>query len=93
MAPDSNVSTQRGGKVVLLSDTYGGKKQDKKIAEEENYEFSSESILWQNTGFQGYAPEGVTVKQPKKKPRRAALSDEQKRENQAVFSVRVEVES
>lgn len=88
----NNVITQRGGKVVFLSDTYEGKKHDKKIADEEGYKFPSESTLWQDTGFQGYAPKGVKVKQPQKKPRKAELSDEQKQENQAISKVRVEVE-
>ena len=88
----NNVITHRGGKVVFLSDTYEGKKHDKKIADEEGYEFPSESTLWQDTGFQGYAPAGVKVRQPKKKPRKAELSNQQKQENQAISRVRVEVE-
>jgi hypothetical protein len=88
----NNVITQRGGKVVFLSDTYEGKKHDKKIADEEGYEFPSESTLWQDTGFQGYAPEEVKVRQPQKKPRKAEFSDQQKQENQAISKVRVEVE-
>lgn len=57
----NNVITERDGKVVFLSDTYDGKKHDKKIAEEEGYQFPSDSTLWQDTGFQGYAPEGVKI--------------------------------
>jgi len=88
----NNVIVQRGGRVVFLSDTYEGKKHDKKIAEEEAYPFPEGSTLWQDTGFQGYAPEGVTIKQPKKKPRNAELSESEKEENRAISKQRVEVE-
>jgi DDE superfamily endonuclease/Helix-turn-helix of DDE superfamily endonuclease len=88
----NNVITHRGGKVVFLSDTHEGKKHDKKIADEEGYEFPPDSTLWQDTGFQGYAPEGVKIQQPTKKPRNAALTIAQKEENQAISKIRVEVE-
>jgi DDE superfamily endonuclease/Helix-turn-helix of DDE superfamily endonuclease len=88
----NNVITQRGGKVVFVSDTYEGKKHDKKIADEEGYEFPPDSTLWQDTGFQGYAPEGVKIEQPKKKPRNAELTIAQKQENQRISKIRVEVE-
>jgi hypothetical protein len=88
----NNVISERGGRVLFLSDTYEGKKHDKKIADEEGYSFPPGSTLWQDTGFQGYAPPGVTVKQPKKKPRKAELSDAEKAENRDISSVRVEIE-
>jgi DDE superfamily endonuclease/Helix-turn-helix of DDE superfamily endonuclease len=88
----NNVITNRGGKIVFLSNTYEGKKHDKKIADEEGYEFPPESTLWQDTGFQGYAPEGVSIEQPQKKPRKGELSDSQKEENKAISKIRVEVE-
>jgi hypothetical protein len=88
----NNVITQRGGKVVFLSDTYEGKKHDKKIADEEGYQFPANSTLWQDSGFQGYAPEGVKIEQPQKKPRNAELTVTEKEENQAISKIRVEVE-
>lgn len=88
----NNVISKRGGGILFLSDTYEGKKHDKKIADEEGYAFPSGSTLWQDSGFQGYAPLGVTVKQPKKKPRKAELSDAEKGENRDISSVRVEIE-
>lgn len=78
--------------MLFLSDTYEGKKHDKKIADEEGYRFPEGSKLWQDTGFQGFAPAGVSIKQPKKKPQKAALTDSQKEENRQVSKVRVEVE-
>jgi hypothetical protein len=88
----NNVISERQGKVVFLSDTYEGKKHDKKIADEEDYEFPAGSQLWQDTGFQGFAPAGVSIKQPKKKPPQGELSAEEKEENRDISKVRVEVE-
>jgi len=88
----NNVISARGGKVLFLSDTYEGKKHDKKIADEESYMFPAGSVLWQDTGFQGFAPDGVRIKQPMKKPRNAELSDAQKEENRQISKIRVEVE-
>lgn len=88
----NDVIVHQDKKVVFLSDTYEGKKHDKKIADEEGYQFSAGSTLWQDTGFQGYAPEGVTIQQPKKKPRNAELTETEKADNQAISKVRVKVE-
>jgi hypothetical protein len=82
----------RRGKVRYLSDTYEGKKHNKAIADEEDLRFPDGSTLWQDTGFQGFAPEGVTIQQPKKKPRNRSLSAIEKMNNQNISSVRVEVE-
>ena len=88
----NNVISERKGKVVFLSDTYEGKKHDKKIADEEGYEFPEGSTVWQDTGFQGFAPDGVTIEQPKKKPRNGELSPAEKAQNREISKVRVEVE-
>ncbi len=48
--------------------------------------------LLQDVGFQGYAPEGVVVVQPTKKPRGQELSEEQKQANRAISKQRVVVE-
>jgi hypothetical protein len=88
----NNVISERRGQVVFLSDTYEGKMHDKKIADEEEYEFPAGSQLWQDTGFQGFAPAGVSIKQPKKKPPKGELSAEEKEKNRDISKVRVEVE-
>lgn len=88
----NNVISERGGKVLFVSDTYEGKKHDKKIADEEGYQFPDGSTLWQDTGFQGYAPDGVSIKQPKKKPRKAELTAAEKEQNRQISKIRVEVE-
>lgn len=88
----NNLITERGGKVMYLSGTYAGKRHDKKIADVEGYRFPPGSKLLQDTGFQGYRPEGVTIIQPKKKPRGGELTSEEKLVNRAISSLRVEVE-
>lgn len=88
----NNLITERGGKVVYLSRTYAGKRHDKKIADIEGYRFPPGSKLLQDTGFQGYRPEGVTIVQPKKKPRGGELTPDEKLVNRAISSLRVEVE-
>lgn len=88
----NNIITERGGTVLFLSDTHEGKKHDQKIADEEGYAFPEGSTVCQDTGFQGFAPEGVTIRQPKKKPRKAELTPEEKEENRAISKVRVEIE-
>lgn len=88
----NNLITERGGKVVYLSGTYAGKRHDKKIADIEDYRFPSGSKLLQDTGFQGYRPAGVTIVQPKKKPRGGDLTPDEKLVNRAISSLRVEVE-
>lgn len=88
----NNVITNRKGRMLYLSDTYEGKKHDKKIADEEEYCFPLGSKLLQDTGFQGYKPDGVTILQPKKKPRGGELTSEDKVLNRAISSIRVGVE-
>jgi hypothetical protein len=86
------VIPERGGKVRYLSDTYEGKKHDKAIADEEDLQFPDGSTVWQDTGFQGFAPEGVSIQQPKKKPRNGSLTPIEQINNQSFSSLRVEVE-
>ncbi len=88
----NNVITHRGGKVVYVSDTYEGRKHDKRIADEEDYRFPRGSKVLQDTGFQGHQPNGVTVLQPKKKPRNGELTPNERVVNRAISSLRVEVE-
>jgi hypothetical protein len=82
----------RGGKVRYLSDTDEGKKHDKAIADEEELRFPPGSTLWQDGGFQGFTPAGVTIQQPKKTPRNGSLTAIDPLNNQSISSLRVEVE-
>jgi hypothetical protein len=79
-------------KVVYLGPTEAGAKHDKKAADETNLTFPSHATLDQDTGFQGYAPADVLVRQPKKKPRGQELSIADKFLNQIISGVRIEVE-
>ena len=90
----NNVITERrrGGKVKYLSETVEGKKHDKKLADEEGYQFPKGSKLWKDTGFQGYEPENVTTFQPKKKPRGGELTAAEKERNRDISSQRIPVE-
>jgi hypothetical protein len=53
-------------KVLYLSATVPGKKHDKKMADEAQIQYPVNTVLAQDTGFQGYAPAGVIIQQPKK---------------------------
>lgn len=58
-----NAKTKRVG---YLSQTYAGKIHDKKIVDTEAIRYPRAAILYQDTGFQGYAPAVSQVQQPKK---------------------------
>jgi hypothetical protein len=89
----NNVITEKKtGKLKGLSPTVDGKIHDKKLADEQNLKFPKNSRLWQDTGFQGYAPAHVTIIQPKKKPRGSQLTLEEKTQNTAISKQRITVE-
>jgi hypothetical protein len=60
-------------KVRFLSDTVEGKRNDKRLADESGYQVPPGSVLAQDAGFQGFQLEGVSILQPKKKPRGGEL--------------------
>jgi hypothetical protein len=88
----NNVISNRMGRVEFVSDTYPGRVHDKSIADGEEYPFPEGSDLWQDSGFQGFAPEGVKVHQPKKKPKNGTLTEDEKAENREISKERVEIE-
>lgn len=69
-----------------------GKKPDKKILDEEEISFPPNSTIYQDSGFQGYEPEGTIIYQPKKKPRGGELGAGEKALNSIISSTRVVVE-
>lgn len=77
--------------ILYVSPTIFGAMHDKKMADT-YYTIRKGFTLWQDTGYQGYAPEGVKIVQPTKKPRGKELTEEQKKANQAISSFRVRVE-
>lgn len=62
-----NAKTKRVG---YLSQTYAGKVHDKKIVDTEPLGYPPDTVLYQDTGFQGYEPTGRQTHQPKKSPAR-----------------------
>lgn len=63
-----NAKTKRVG---YLSQTYAGKVHDKKIVDTEPIAYPPDTILYKDTGFQGYEPKVQRSHQPKKSPARA----------------------
>jgi hypothetical protein len=66
----AGVADQR---IDFLSQTYVGKTHDKKIADQENISYPPGTVLYKDTGFQGYEPAVAETRQAKKKatPRKA----------------------
>ena len=58
-----NAKTKRVG---YLSQTYAGNMHDKKIVDIEPIRYPPGTILYQDTGFQGYEPKVQQTHQPKK---------------------------
>ena len=77
--------------VLYVSATFYGRVHDKRIADEA-YAIPEGFTLVQDTGYQGYAPQGVKIIQPKKKPKGKSLTEEEKAENRDISSFRVRVE-
>ena len=77
--------------ILFVSPSVCGKMHDKKIADT-MYSFPYACRLYQDTGYQGYRPEGVLIFQPMKKPRGRELTQEEKDYNKNISSFRVRVE-
>jgi len=88
----NNVLVNAQAKIGLLSATYEGKKHDKKIADETQLTLPEGSLLYQDTGFQGFVLAGVTILQPQKKPRGGQLTAEEKERNRDIARIRIRVE-
>lgn len=88
----NNVLANAQAKIAWLSETCEGKKHDKKIADESSLTLPQDSRLYQDTGLQGFALPGVTILQPKKKPRGGHLTVEEKERNREIARIRIRVE-
>jgi len=86
------VIVDANGSIRFLSATYAGKVHDKRIAAEAQYRLPEGSVLGQDSGFQGFTLPGVSILQPKKKPRNGTLTDDEKADNQWIAHIRVLVE-
>jgi hypothetical protein len=78
--------------IGFLSQTCVGKTHDKKIADQENIAYPPGTVLYKDTGFQGYEPAVKKTCQAKKKPPRGKLTVAEKRTNRQLARIRVKVE-
>src|SRR5262249_24297771 len=79
--------------VNYLSQTYEGRRHDKKLIDEENPTYPTDIGLYKDTGFQGYEPEAVKTFQPQKKPKGKELTAEQKEQNSLISSSRIVIKN
>jgi DDE superfamily endonuclease/Helix-turn-helix of DDE superfamily endonuclease len=86
------LTDKASGKIVALGQTQPGRKHDNACVDAENYQYPPGSTLYQDTGFQGYQPAGVTTRQPTKKPPGKELTAEQKACNRDISRERLSVE-
>jgi hypothetical protein len=91
---DKNVviATLPSNCIGFLSQTYVGKTHDKKIADQESISYPPRTVLYKDTGFQGYEPAVSKTYQGKKKPPRGELTAAEKRTNRKLARIRVRVE-
>lgn len=75
-----------------MSRTVPGSVHDKKMVDQTRWRWPKGGTLLQDTGFQGYAPRGVEVLMPRKKPKGQPLDEAWKRINHAISRLRVRVE-
>ena len=87
------VSDASGRRVCFLGKTFPGSTHDKKMADTEPIHFPDGSTLYQDTGYHGYMPPGISqLLQPRKKKRHQPRSEEDKAYNREVSCTRVRVE-
>jgi hypothetical protein len=77
--------------ILFVSASVCGKMHDKKIADV-MYSFPYPCVLYQDTGYQGYKPNGVRIEQPVKKPMGRELTAEEKEGNRKIASFRIRIE-
>jgi hypothetical protein len=78
--------------ILFLSDTYGGRSHDKRIAEATPYPLPAGSRLLQDLGFLAFTLPQVEILMPTKKPRGQELPLEEKLANQALHARRLRIE-
>jgi len=69
-----------------------GKEHDKSLADRAHYPLPCGSHLYQDLGFQGFMLDGVTIIQPKKKPRGGELTPPAKAHNRLISSICIGIE-
>ena len=78
--------------ILFLSDTYGGRTHDKRIADATPYPLPAGSRLLQDLGFLAFTLPEVEILMPTRKPRGQELSLEAKLTNQALYYRRLRIE-
>jgi hypothetical protein len=78
--------------ILFLSDTYGGRIHDLRIAEATPYPLPPRSRLLQDLGFLAFTLPQVAIFMPMKKPRGEELTRAQQRANQALNYRRLRIE-
>jgi hypothetical protein len=78
--------------LLFLSATYGGRVQDKPMADATPYPLPAGSWLLQDLGFLAFTLPEVEILMPMKKPRGQELTGEQPRTNQARHQRRLRIE-
>jgi len=78
--------------ILFLSETYGGRVHDKRIAEATPYPLPAGSRLLQDLGFLAFTLPQVEILMPMKKPRGQELTLEQELANQALHYRRLRIE-
>ena len=79
-------------KVLYLSATYEGSVHDKKICDEEPFDFQKEIELLQDLGYQGHTPKNAVIQMPVKSSKYKKLTEEDKNENKMKSSRRIAIE-
>ena len=78
--------------ILFLSDTYGGRTHDKRIADATPYPLPAGSQLLQDLGFLAFTLPQVEILMPTKKPRGEELTREQHMVNQELHHRRLRIE-
>jgi hypothetical protein len=78
--------------ILFLSDTYGGRTHDKRIADATPYPLPARSQLLQDLGFLAFTLPEVEILMPTKKPRGQELTPEEKLANRALHQRRLRIE-
>jgi len=78
--------------ILFLSDTYGGRTHDLRIAETTPYPLPAGSGLLQDLGFLSFTLPEVEILMPTKKPHGAELTLEQHLANQVLHQRRLRIE-
>ena len=91
---DKNLLLVNGAldQVLYLSPTEQGKSHDKKLADQQPFNYPTATTLGKDTGFQGYEPDHVFTFQPKKKPKGQELDLFDKFFNRIFSASRIQVE-